>query len=103
VDCPSCGLPMDHGEYVINATALDVALYGLSAQSLWFGSELTGERVQTLRFGEVAPGYRCLGCRTMVIDGPAVPPNKRINPTRRSAGIDWNRSARGLCATRSMD
>jgi len=25
--------------------------------------------------------------------------NKRINPTRRSARLPWNRSARGLCAT----
>ncbi len=73
MDCPSCGLPMDQGDFVINATALDVALYGLSAQSLCFGSELTGDRVLTLRFGEVAPGHRCLGCGTMVIDGPAGP------------------------------
>jgi len=73
VDCPRCDLPMDCGEFVINATALHVALYGLSAQSLWFGSEMTGERIETLRFGDIAPGHRCLACGTMVIDGPVDP------------------------------
>jgi len=28
-------------------------------------------------------------------------PNKRINPMRRSAPLDWSRTAHGLCATRS--
>lgn len=70
MDCPNCGLPMHHGEFVVNAPPIQVALYGLSRQSLWFGSEMTGERVETLSFGEIAPGFRCLACGTMVIEGP---------------------------------